>query len=111
MLTWMGIIGKLIELVLTKVVGSKIDLVLDDKRRAAKAFVRFHESVITLESMLDDFLKEMEMLFKDKDFHISHINNRNYINNLKDAAREFVDSMEQLGNVLYFYAKYRTKVT
>jgi hypothetical protein len=46
--------------------------------------------------MLDDFLKEMEMLLKDKNFQISHINNRSYINNLKDAAREFVDSMETI---------------
>jgi hypothetical protein len=45
MLMWLGFIGKLIGFILNKLAEKKLELALDKKKQAVKAFVQFHESV------------------------------------------------------------------
>jgi hypothetical protein len=49
MLAALGLVGKAVELLVSTVAKKKLDLALDDKKRAAKAFVRLHESILELE--------------------------------------------------------------
>lgn len=111
MLTWMGLVGKLIDLIVNKVVGKKIDLALSDKKRAAKAFIRFYEATFRLEMILAAFLTYAE-LFIDREgstkppYRIMYEQTlKTKLGGLRGASHDFVESMSELGHVLYFFDK------
>lgn len=103
MLTWMGFVGKLIELILNKVVGKKLDLTLDEKKKAAKAFFRFHEAVVELEIILDHFLSYIESFVQGRNSNIHRVHLDSATRNLESASSEFLSSLKELGKVLYFF--------
>jgi hypothetical protein len=49
--TWLGFIGKMVEFMATKLLGSSIDLSLDRKRKAARTFLRLHHILKELEAI------------------------------------------------------------
>lgn len=57
MLAWTGFIGKLIQFCVEKLIGKKIELALDQKKRAAVAFLRMYNSLQALESVCSEFLR------------------------------------------------------
>lgn len=60
MLTGQGLIGKFVDLLATKLIGKKIDLALDDRKRACRAFVELYYCVERLEDISDHFLEELK---------------------------------------------------
>ncbi len=52
MIAWAGVVAKLAEYIATKLIGKKIDMTLDKKSRAAKAFLTFHNAFIELDDVL-----------------------------------------------------------
>lgn len=44
-LAWAGFIGKLLQFCVEKLVGKKLELALDQKRRSAAAFLRMYKSL------------------------------------------------------------------
>jgi hypothetical protein len=56
MLGWLGFSAKVLEFVLTKAAGRTIDLSLDRKHRAAKAFLRLYDTLSSSAILLDDLL-------------------------------------------------------
>jgi len=104
MLTSLALIGKVIEFLLTRIAGKKVDLSLDEKKRAAKAFVRLHEAILSLELILDNFLIYIEgfRVGRNSKIYEVHIKQR-VLRNLEPASREFVDSLKQLTPVLSIY--------
>src|SRR5437899_12917891 len=48
---WLGFIGKLMQFCVEKIVGKRIDLRLDEKKRAATSFIRLYNSLQDLESI------------------------------------------------------------
>lgn len=57
MLLWVGFIGKLVELMLTKIIGKRIDLRLDQRKQAAKAFLDLHDALVALGDAADEFVR------------------------------------------------------
>lgn len=51
MITWLGFIGNMVEFMATKLLGSRIDLTLDKKRKAARTFLRLHHILKELEAV------------------------------------------------------------
>lgn len=103
MLTWLGFFGKLIDFTVTKLLGKKIDLSLDEKKRAAKAFLRFHDSVLELEIILGKFIAFVESIIAGRNSRIYGSKLETAIEGLERASSEFIKNMESLGQVLYFY--------
>jgi hypothetical protein len=103
MLTLTGLIGKIVELILSKVIGRQIDLALDEKRRAARAFVRFHESLNRLTSVLDEFLKYTQSFLEERNFHLRFSLIESHFERAKSASKEFLESLDQLGSILFLY--------
>jgi hypothetical protein len=109
MITWMGFVGKLIDLMVNRIVGKKIDLALDDKKRAAKAFVRFHEATVRLETILTAFLTYIDTFVEksesikppNRTIYTENLNRR--IRDLRSASEEFLESLAEVGDVLYFF--------
>ena len=59
MLTGQGLIGKLVYFLATKLLGRQIDLSLDDKKRACRAFVELYYCIDKLEDITSHFLTEL----------------------------------------------------
>ncbi len=51
MITWAGLAGKLIEFLATKLLGKKLDVALDERKRACRAFLRLHDALYDLEHL------------------------------------------------------------
>jgi len=66
-LTGQGLIGKLIYFLSTKLIGRTIDIRLDDKKRACRAFVELYYCVDRLEDITNHFLVELEGIKKSDD--------------------------------------------
>lgn len=64
MLTGQGLIGKLVEFLATKLLGRKIDLALDDRKRACRAFTEFYYCIDRLEEITSTFLNEIDIALK-----------------------------------------------
>ncbi|HEY9116550.1 MAG TPA: hypothetical protein VIN11_01925 [Roseivirga sp.] len=60
MLTGQGLIGKLVYFLATKLIEKKLDLALDDKKRACRAFVELYYCTDKLEDITNEFLKELK---------------------------------------------------
>lgn len=60
MVTWLGFIGKMIEFMATKLMGKRIDLSLDQKRKAGRTFVRLHHILLELEEATKDLIQNID---------------------------------------------------
>lgn len=103
MLTWMGFIGKLIEFMTTKLIGKKLDLALDEKKRACKAFIKFFDSLSQLEMLFGEFVNYIEKFVAGSNSHIYRVHLAKVTSRLNDASNEFLNSLESLGPVIYLY--------
>jgi hypothetical protein len=56
MITWANYIGKLVGFLLSKVVGKKIDMGLDPRRKAVRAFLELHDALVLLERITQSFI-------------------------------------------------------
>lgn len=59
MLTGLGLIGKLVELLASKLLSRQIDLVLDDRKRACRALVELYFCIDGLEDLTRRFVDEL----------------------------------------------------
>src|SRR3954451_9085016 len=110
MFTFAGFIGKMIEFLVTRVAGKHIDLALDEKKTAARAFFRFHESVAQLKAILDEFLEYSETFIQGRNFNVRASRISAIAGKLNPASKEFVNSLEQLGPALALYDPALAKV-
>lgn len=54
MILWLGVIGSMIKFMAEKLAGKRIDLALDQKRKAGRTFVRLHEILERLGELSDE---------------------------------------------------------
>lgn len=60
MLTGQGLIGKLVELLATKLLSREIDLALDDRKRACRSLVELYFCIDGLEDVTARFIEELQ---------------------------------------------------
>lgn len=60
MVTWSGFIAKMVELLISKVVGKKIDLAFDERKKAAKTFLRLHHLLNELEAITREICSNID---------------------------------------------------
>jgi hypothetical protein len=58
MILWAGFIGKLLDFILSKVIAKKVEMRLDERKNAARAFLQMYEALIALESVTAKFKDE-----------------------------------------------------
>src|SRR5688500_14602897 len=96
MLTGLGLVGKLVEFLATKLIGRKIDLSLDDRRRACRAFTELYHCVDRLEEITSIFLNELELLQGGSAYDI--INEyHNQSHSIESVSRRFLEIKAELG--------------
>jgi hypothetical protein len=104
MLTGIGLIGKLVEFLATKLIGRKIDLALDDRKRACRAFTELYYCVDRLEEITSKFLTEIDLCLDAADdssadgkayWVINEFHNRSY--SLEAVSRRFSEIGSEVG--------------
>jgi hypothetical protein len=103
MFVWVGLIGKLVELILSKIVGKHLDLRLDERKKAAKAFFEFHEALAKLEMVSHDFLKAVHPTVVGEKQRLYRAPFNAIARDADAASRSFVDSFRELHQVIKIY--------
>jgi hypothetical protein len=106
----MGFIGKLVEFVATKLVGRKLDLAMDEKKKACKAFLKLLDSLSELERLFSEFVKYVETLVAGRNSHIYRAHIERITSKLNDASKGFLNSLETLGPVISLYDPHLTRL-
>lgn len=65
MIGWAEIIGRLASFAAEKLLGRKIDLLLDDRLRAARGFMRFYQALGDLEVLVKEIIVESRAVLDD----------------------------------------------
>ena len=101
MVGWLGLCAKVVEFVVSKATGHAIDLSLDEKRRAARALIRFYETLEESSVLLKELLKVFdEAVEKKKPIFFSRdlVPFENRITELtEDVARQYNKLIDAIG--------------
>lgn len=104
MLTGIGLIGKLVEFLATKLIGRKIDLALDDRKRACRAFTELYYCIDRLEEITSHFLNEIDLYLNGEAgsgvegnayWIINEFHNQSYA--IESVSRRFLEIKAELG--------------
>jgi len=101
MLLWLDFVAKLAEIIIGRVSKDWLAEPFDRKKRAAEAFLRFHESLLDLEAVADDGLAYLETFENSRNSRVYqfHLESR-VLHGLRPALEEFVKSLSELCRVL-----------
>ena len=103
LLTWVGFIGRLIELLVVKVAGKKIDLTLDRKKKAAQVFVSLYDAVLFLETVTGQFLRNIQPVVDGRKFRIYSFWIKDLSSEIEDASVRFLSGLNAVLPVIEFY--------
>lgn len=103
MIWWQAVIGKMVGFMSEKLASKWIDLTLDQKKRACKAFVKLYFAMENLEEITGELLKQLEEIQKGTEVRVSG-GSLFYISDLvKTNTEVFLDSVRDLGAVLELF--------
>ena len=103
MITWIGLIGKILDFLLEKLLDKTVDWSLDKKKYACQSLVEFHDVLSELEILLADFLETFRPLYEGKKTVIYDYWLRKHSEKIATSTEAFIKCMDKVGRVLYFY--------
>ncbi len=98
-----GFIGQLADFILKKVLGNRLDLTLDKKMRAAKAFLHFYDALIQIESVSFEFLKLIQPVVNGEQVRLFRAPFDQIAKEADKATQQFVKSFQELHEVVGIY--------
>src|SRR5215510_1671494 len=104
MLTWQGLIGKMVDFMVGKLAGKKLDLFLDEKKKACKVFVKLYFAMEQLEEITSELLANLEPIAKGEQtqlspsFSLAEMSVR-----IDNNSQNFLEAVDQLSSVLEIY--------
>jgi hypothetical protein len=103
MVLWIGFLGKLVELVLTKIVGKQVDLSLDERKRAARTFLRLYEALTELEDVAFSVAAEIERVLTGRRPYLYRNSFIGVAQRGDAASGAFLDLVSDLQHVIQIY--------
>ncbi|HMJ54624.1 MAG TPA: hypothetical protein VK540_21230 [Polyangiaceae bacterium] len=100
MVGWFGLVSKLLDFTLDKLVGKKLELAMDDKRKAARVFLGMYHALRDLEVLSMEILSEIEVMIREDDPSVSAEWLRNVSLALEGRSELFLDSSYGIRDVL-----------
>jgi len=106
MFSWAGFIGKLVELILSKIMVKHIDLELDERKNAAKAFIKFYDSLVQLEAIANYFVLEASTGSFQGKSGLYKAPLAEVAKKSDEASKSFISSFSELKDVVQIYDPY-----
>src|SRR5215831_16474585 len=103
MLVWVGFIGNLVQQTLLEFIENFINIELDERKRAAKAFLEFHEALAKLETVANDFIREVHPVIVGEKPRLYRAPFDAIARDADAASGAFVDSFRKLHRLIGIY--------
>lgn len=104
MLGWLGLLGKLVEFSITKIAEKKIDLALDQRKHAAKTFLRLHESLEKLSQASMEFIyQSRDGLSSESRRVLYRVPIEKIAKDIDNASTAFFSAFEDLNQIILLY--------
>ncbi|MDQ5827200.1 MAG: hypothetical protein M3441_23805 [Chloroflexota bacterium] len=103
MIAWAGLLGKILEFTATKLIGTRIDLALDDKKRAGSYFMRLYLSVSQLEIMVSEILSELQEVIEIDGATLRSSWLASAPRDIAEASERFLNSFRELSSIIAIY--------
>jgi hypothetical protein len=103
MVGWTGVIGKIINFVLEKIAGKKLDLLLDDRRRAARQLYQLYLALSDLEVLCQELIVELREMTKVSDPEVSAEWLRDISIAIDETSERFLEATQGLTGVLSIF--------
>ena len=103
MLGWVEYIGRILSFTIEKVAGKKIDLTLDDRRRAARKFLCLYHAVSDLESLSKEVAVELRAMIHENDPTVSREWLRDISTAIDETSQRFLEATQGLLETLKIF--------
>ncbi|MGC2530360.1 MAG: hypothetical protein WA639_21645 [Candidatus Acidiferrum sp.] len=103
MVGWIEYIGRLINFAVQKIAGNKIDLSMDDRRRAARKFLTLYHAVSDLEVLSQEVMIELRAMTQEEDPAISREWLRETSNTIDETSQRFLEATHGLFETLKIF--------
>jgi hypothetical protein len=99
-LAWLGFVGRLVQFCVEKLIGRRIELALDQKKRAAAAFIRMYNSLQALELVCTQFLQGASPVVRGEQRRLRGAWFRSLSEQTDRASTDFLASAREVVGVL-----------
>jgi hypothetical protein len=103
MLTWVGFVGQLLDFVLAKIVGRHVDLALDERKRATRAFLDLYEAVDDVVDLAETFLTRLQPVVDGEKSRVFVAWLEPIADKLDGASRSFLQALIKVERVIAIY--------
>lgn len=103
MFPWSAFVGKLVDFLLSKLVGKQVELALDDRKRAAKAFLRFYDAIVQLELLGTSFINEVRPFLEGQKPRLYQAAFTALAKEADQESTEFLVALKQLHLIIDLY--------
>lgn len=103
MVAWTGVIAKAINFILEKIAGKKLDLLLDDRRKAARQFYQLYIAVLDLEVLCKELIVELREMTTFNDPTVSADWLRDVSLAIDETSQRFLEATQGLTEVLKIF--------
>jgi hypothetical protein len=100
---WIGLIGRAIAFALEKIAGKKIELTMDQRRKAARIFLRLYHAVLDLELLSKELMVELRAMANETDPEISGEWLRNISYAIDETSERFLEATQGIRDVLIIF--------
>ena len=99
-----GMVAKLVEFVLTTIVGKQLDLRLDDRKRVSRAFLALFDAILEVERVVKEFKDHLAPVIKGRrGFWMPKAWSLDYFSRAQKASDHFVDALTKVGSAISIY--------
>lgn len=103
MISWIGVLGKMVGFMATKLAGKKVDLLIDDRRKAARSFMKLYQSMVNLLDISNHLINELAPI-KENERGLIQRYHLYFVSRAIDAnSWIFLDSVRGLGAAIEMY--------
>ena len=103
MVGWIEYLGRLITFVIEKVTGKKIDISLDDRRRAARKFMSLYHAISDLEVLSKEVAVELRVMVQESNATVSRDWFRDISLAVDETSQRFLEATQGLRKVLEIF--------
>ncbi|MGO9211163.1 MAG: hypothetical protein ACLPXM_15265 [Terriglobales bacterium] len=103
LLGWGGLIGRMISFTLEKLAGKKIDLAMDDRRKAARMFLRLYHAVSDLEVLSNEIIVELQAMSAEDNPTVSGEWLRDISIAIDETSERFLEATQKLREILEIF--------